>query len=171
MTKLKAVLEEAGIADHEPYVYEEQAQKEPGAILETVTLFRAIQQEMLGRDRADWLDLFAKNISQRQSGQSPFHEAICAVAASNVDRSALIEVIRYFQSHMVYFFLNIHDGTRPVRHEDEGLTFRLAYEDRAGYADDDYDRKIDRMRLLPDELHALYENFLTDSGDDFLSRY
>jgi len=80
-------------------------------------------------------------------------------------------VIRYFQSHITYFFLNIHDGTRPASHEAESLIFRLAYEDRADYANGDYDRRIDRMRLLPDELHALYENFLTDSGDDFISRY
>ena len=168
---LKELLDQAGIVDHENYVYEENAQGEAGAIVESLMLFRAIQNEMLGRDDPQWLDKFANNISARQKNRSRFHEAMQAVADSNVDRRALIEVIRYFQSHIAYLFLNVHDGTRPASYEDEDLALGLAYEHRGSYAEDDFDRRIDRMRLLPDELHALYENFLADSGDDFSSRY
>jgi len=85
VTRLKQLLDDAGIADHDNYVYEEQAQGEAGALVETMILFRAIQDEMLRRDRPEWLDQFAKNVSERQKTKSRFHEAMCAVAASNVD--------------------------------------------------------------------------------------
>jgi hypothetical protein len=167
VTLLKQLLDDAGIVKHDDYVYEEKAQGAAGALVEIVTLFRAIQDEMLDRDDPDWLDSFAENISKRQKTTSRFHEAMRSVAASNVDRGALVEVIRYFQSHIAYLFLNIHDGTRPVSYEDENLVFRLVYTNDA----DDSHRRIDRMKLVPDELHAVYENFLADSGDDFSSRY
>lgn len=168
---LKEELTAAGISDQKTWLYEERAQGEKGTLVEVVRLFRAIQAEMLDRNCPEWIDLFAKNVSGRQSEASRFHDAIRAVAASNVDREALVEVIRYCQSHIAFMFMNIHDGTRPASYSDEHLAFRIAYENRGDYASGDYERRLDRLRLLTDDLHALFENFLEGSGDDFSSQY
>jgi hypothetical protein len=171
LAELKKRLDAAGITDHTIWLYEEQAQGEKGTLVEAVTLFQAIQAEMLDRSCPEWIDQFARNISNRQCKESRFHDAIRAVAASNVDRKALVEVIRYCQSHIAFMFLNVHDGSRPASYSDEDLAFRLAYENRADYASGDYERRPDRMKLLTDDLHALFENFLESSGDDFSSQY
>jgi hypothetical protein len=171
MEQLKEELTAAGISDQELWLNEERAQGANGTLVEAVQLFRAIQAEMLDRTRPEWIDLFAKNVSGRQSRESRFHNAIRAVAASNVDRQALLEVIRYCQSHIAFMFMNIHDGTRPASYSDESLVFRIAYENRSDYAPGDYERRVDRMRLLTDDLHELFENFLEGSGDDFSSQY
>lgn len=169
VAELKKRLDAAGITDHRMWVYEEQAQGEKGTLVEAVILFQAIQAAMLDRNRPEWIDQFAKNISNRQSKPTRFHDAIRAVAASNVDRKALVEAIRYCQSHVAFMFLNVHDHTRPASWPDESLAFQLAYENRAGYPPDDFERRLDRMKLLTDDLHALFETFLESSGDDFNS--
>jgi hypothetical protein len=166
VARLKELLDEAGIANHDNYVYDEQAAGEAGAKVEIFTLFRAIQDEMLRRGDPHWLDNYAKNISSRQQVKTRFHEAMCAVAASNVDRNALVEVIRYYQSHITYFFLTMHDGVRVG----DALTLRLAYSSGEEDETDVDEPSIGQMRLFPDELHADYENFLIDSGDDFTNR-
>lgn len=171
LAELKQRLDAAGIMDQQMWLYEEQAQGEKGTLVEAVTLFQAIQAEMLDRSRPEWIDQFAQNVSGRQSRKSRFHDAIRAVAASNVDREALVEVIRYCQSHIAFMFLSVHDGSRPASYSDEDLVFRLAYENRANYAPGDFDRRPERMKLLTDDLHALFETFLESSGDDFSSQY
>jgi hypothetical protein len=145
----------------------EREQGEEGAVLEIVTLFCAIKDSMLDRSDPEWLDKLAENVFRHKPRKTPVRDAFLTVAASNVDRGALIEVIRWFQSHVAWMFLNVHDRTRPADYSAEGLNFNLVYEDSSDYGTDDYDRKVERMKLLPDELHALFENFLDDVGDDY----
>lgn len=169
--ELTKKLDATGISDHRMWIYEEKAQGEKGTLVEALALFQAVQAEMLDRNRPEWIDQFAQNVSGRQLKESRFHDAIRAVAASNVDRKALVEVIRYCQSHIAFMFFNIHDGSRPMDWSNESIRLHLAYENRDNYSSGDYERRTERMNLLTDDLHALFETFLESSGDDFNSEY
>jgi len=169
VAELTKRLDAAGISDHRMWLFEENAQGEKGTLVEAVALFQAVQEEMLDRKRPEWIDQFAQNVSNRQLKKSRFHDAIRAVAASNVDRSALVEVIRYCQSQIAFMFFSIHDGSRPTDWSAEGLRHHLTFENRDDYPDGDYDRRAERLKFLTDDLHALFETFLENSGDDFSS--
>jgi hypothetical protein len=169
IAELTKRLDAAGVSDQEVWISEEKSQGERGTLVEAVALFQAVQTEMLDRNRPEWIDQFARNVSNRQLKKSRFHDAIRAVAASNVDRNALVEVIRYCQSQVAFMFFSIHDGSRPADWSAEGLRLHLAYENRDPTGD--YERRTERMKLLTDDLHALFEIFLENSGDDFSSEY
>jgi hypothetical protein len=164
---LRQLLERVQVDNPARWIEMERAEGERGAVLEMLTLFSAVEGSMLDRNNPKWLDLLAQNVFRHKSRQSPIREAFLAVAASNVDREALIEVIRWFQSHVAWMFFNVHDRTCPADEAAEHLKFNLVHEDRSTYSTGDYDRRVERMNLLPDELHEHFENFLEDIGDDY----
>lgn len=164
---LRQLLERAEVGNPDHWLEMERAEGEQGAVLEMLTLFCAVKDSMLDRSNPKWLDLLAQNVFRHKQRDTPIREAFLTVAASDVDRQALIEVIRWFQSHVAWMFFNVHDRTCPANEAAEHLMFNLVHEDRSNYPVGDYDRKVERMKLLPDELHEHFETFLDDIGDDY----
>ena len=161
-TVLKRVFESAGIRNHGRWVQRELQQGEAGAGLELGALFCAIAARMLTSKDAQWLDQYASSAHTRPV-RSSLDEAVAALARSNCDRKALMEVIRYFQAQMAYAFFALHDGMAPASAEPQAPTYRLAcVVEPEGAAS----LEESELRALPNDLYESFASFLEDLADE-----
>src|SRR6186997_3118214 len=101
MDRLKAlskILEQAGAREYRDLHELESEEGVAGCALEIAILFAGIVRDFAGSHGGEWLDTWATTLRHSERPLSGIDKNVIAVADSNVDRTALTDLIRYLQA-------------------------------------------------------------------------